>query len=233
MKVAVVDITAGKIVSQYVRTPTPPSGPATVGVKVKELAEQFAWKGPIGCTLPGYIVNGKLTNAPNLHKDWGALNITEVLQEKSGHKMSFVNDVDAIGLAELYYGKYRKNDGITIILAFGTGIGSALLYDDILIEGTELGEIIGPDGAVFEKVAAARNITSEKLSIKQWGQRAQPFFNQIELLLNPRRWLMAGGLVAHFPRFFGKIKLIAPVRGVCHGPKAGIIGAAVNSPSPQ
>ena len=61
--------------------------------------------------------------------------------------MHVVNDADAAGLAEVRYGAAKGRTGLVIVTTLGTGIGSALVYDGVLVPNSELGhlEIDGHD----------------------------------------------------------------------------------------
>src|SRR3712207_8308523 len=52
-----------------------------------------------------------------------------------------VNDADAAGLAEVRFGAARDVRGTVLVLTLGTGIGSALFRDGLLVPNTELGHL--------------------------------------------------------------------------------------------
>ena len=59
IKGAIVDIKAGKLVSERHRIPTPkPAKPAPMADVVKELVDHFKWTGKVGCGLS------------NCHREW-------------------------------------------------------------------------------------------------------------------------------------------------------------------
>ena len=130
-------------------------------------------------------------------------------------------------LAELSYGNAGPaRNGLTIVLTFGTGIGSALLHNGDLIANSELGGLVGTGGR-FEEIASGRAITAEALTPVQWARRAQPFFDELEALLNPARWVVGGGLSENFDRFASRLRLSKPISVAHLGVHAGIVGAAV------
>ena len=49
-----------------------------------------------------------------------------------------VNDADAAGLAEVRYGAAKGRKGLVIVTTLGTGIGSALVYNGVLVPNSEL-----------------------------------------------------------------------------------------------
>ena len=83
--------------------------------------------------------------------------------------METLNDADAAGIAEMRYGAGREQDGVVLMLTFGTGIGSALFVDGHLVPNTEFGhiEVDGEDG---ERRASAAARDREELSLAGVGQ---------------------------------------------------------------
>ena len=66
------------------------------------------------------------------------------------------------------YGAGRKRRGVVIILTFGTGIGSGVFVDGVLVPNTELGHL-EIDGHDAESRAAASARDREGLSWKDWA----------------------------------------------------------------
>lgn len=227
IKAAIVDLDSGKPagVVSVAATPTAPTPEAVIAV-IQEMAINLEWGGPIGCALPGIVDEGALRRAPNLAPSWADAGTIDTVVDQLGPGAELLNDADAAGLAELHYGPDRSHDGLTILLTFGTGIGSALLHGRNLIRNSELGELQGRYGT-FEVVASARAITEEDLAPQEWAKRAQPYFTQIEDILNPSRWIVSGGLSSVFDHYFHRLDLRRPVRVAHLGENAGIVGAAI------
>src|SRR5687768_2412563 len=130
IKGAPVDIETGEFVAERVRLETPqPSLPNAVGDTVAELARQFDWHGPIGCTFPAIMKHGVAHSAANVDKSWIGTDAQALIAEKTGCPTLVINDADAAGLAEMSFGAGKGRMGVTIMLTFGTGIGSALFLD--------------------------------------------------------------------------------------------------------
>ena len=228
IKGAIVDLEAGTITRQVLVEPTPPTAtPADVAAATRRIAAGMQWTGPVGIALPGVISGSSLKHAPNLCASWEQAEALTLLRAPNGGNAVLINDADAVGLAELAYGDAGLDEpGLTIVLTFGTGIGSALLYDGNLIADSELGGLTGVGGR-FEEVASGRAISTEALSPVEWTARAQPFFDELEAILNPARWVVGGGLSDDFEKFSSKLELSAPISVARNGIHAGIIGAAV------
>ena len=228
IKGAIVDLDVGAITREVLVEPTPPTAtPGDVAAATRRIAEATQWTGPVGIALPGVISGSSLKHAPNLCASWEKAEALTLLRAPNGGNAVLVNDADAVGLAELAYGTAGLDEsGLTIVLTFGTGIGSALLCDGNLIADSELGGLTGVGGR-FEEVASGRAISTEALSPVEWAARAQPFFDELEAILNPARWVVGGGLSDDFEKFSSKLQLSAPISVARNGIHAGIIGAAV------
>src|SRR5947199_329628 len=90
----------------------------------------------------------------------------------SGVKGAPVDVADAAGIAEVAFGAGRGQRGLTMMLTFGTGIGSAMFLDGRLVPNTELGhlELHGHDA---EDRASDRAREVEDLDWHHWAHRVQ------------------------------------------------------------
>ncbi len=226
IKAGIVDTDIGSLVSAVVSLPTPSLGtPKSIAAAVISLVDDLNHPGVVGCALPGIINEEGLTRAPNLAPEWRNHNALQVLNEALERPIVMLNDADAVGLAELRFALMSKHDGLEIVLTFGTGIGSALLHHGILVTHTELGELTGAHGS-FEAAASASVIGEHNLSYDDWARRAQPYFTELEALLNPQSWIIGGGLSTQFADYFELLTTQAPIRIAHQGEHAGIVGAA-------
>ena len=228
IKGAVVDLGAGDLAGAIHTEPTPPTAtPGDVVASIGRIAVAAGWSGPAGVALPGVIDGSSLRHAPNLSASWEDPDALACLRSGDGANAVLINDADAAGLAELTYGDAAiDSDGLTIVLTFGTGIGSALLHNGDLIANSELGGLVGTNGR-FEEIASGRAISVDGLTPVEWARRAQPFFDELEAILNPSRWVVGGGLSENFDRFASRLRLSKTISVAHLGVHAGIVGAAV------
>lgn len=227
IKGAVVDLLTGQLAGPIHSAQTPGTAtPEHVVEHVRQIAAAEHWTGPVGVALPGVIVGSCLRHAPNLSSAWESEGALDRLRTASEADVVLINDADAAGLAELTYGPSgRSRNGLTVVLTFGTGIGSALLHGGELIADSELGGLVVGAGR-FEDVASGRAISDDELTPAQWAERAQPYFDQLEAMLNPGRWVLGGGLSEQFEQYSSRLKLSRPVDIAHLGVHAGIVGAA-------
>lgn len=225
---AVVDLATGELAGAIRSESTPETAtPGDVVAAIGRIASVAGWSGPVGVALPGVIDGSSLRHAPNLSRAFEEDGALACLQAPDGANAVLINDADAAGLAELTYGDAGLDrDGLTIVLTFGTGIGSALLHNGDLIANSELGGLVGTNGR-FEEIASGRAISAEELTPVEWARRAQPFFDELEAMLNPSRWVVGGGLSENFDRFASRLELSKPISVAHLGVHAGVVGAAV------
>ena len=88
-----------------------------------------------------------------------------------GARVVVLNDADAAGLAEMRFGAGRDQDGVVVLLTFGTGIGSALFLDGELVPNTELGHL-QVDGADAETALRPRPATRRPVWA-DWAKRSR------------------------------------------------------------
>ena len=106
--------------------------------------------------------------AANLDPAWIGLDARGRCSTRLSAAVDAVNDADAAGLAEMKLGAGRRAPGTVLMLTFGTGIGSALFRDGILVPNTEFGhvEIRGPDA---ERRASEQAGELHGLSWDKWA----------------------------------------------------------------
>ena len=112
----------------------------------------------------------------------------------------------------------------------GTGIGSAFLYDGILLPNSELGHLLYDgttvDDASIEKWCAYSAMERENLSWDEWSARLQVFYKLVEFLFSPDLLVVGGGVSKHPEKFIPLLDLDTPIVPAIHRNSSGIIGAA-------
>lgn len=229
IKGAPVDLTTGELVAERLRIPTPKkSTPQACADVVAKIVEHFADQigpGPIGITVPAPVVHGVVTMMANLDRSWVGVNVDDLFSQRLGHPVVLVNDADAAGLAEVLYGAARGNPGLVIVTTLGTGIGSAIINNGVLLPNTELGhlEIEGFDA---ETRASANAKAREKLSFKRWAKRLETYYSTVEKLFWPDLFVVGGGVSKSHDKFLPLLKLRTPIVPAQLFNQAGIVGAA-------
>jgi polyphosphate glucokinase len=227
IKGAPVDLSTGTLTEERYRVETPqPSNVEEVAAAVAEVAKRFTAADRVGITFPGVVLNGVTKTAANVDKSWIDAQATEVLGVAVGLPVTVLNDADAAGVAEMRFGAGRGQRGVTLMLTFGTGIGSALFVDGRLVPNTELGhlELHGHDA---EERASERAREEHDLSWPEWAHRVQKYLAHVENLFWPDLMIIGGGVSKRSEKFLPLIDIRTKVVPAELQNNAGIVGAAL------
>jgi len=230
IKGAIVDLDSGQLVSDRKKVATPEGGrPADILEATDELLDQLEQASgstlPLGVCFPAVVKHGRTLSAANISHEWIGLPAESLFEERFGREIHFINDADAAGYAESRYGAAVGAEGLVILATLGTGIGTAFLYDGLLVPNTELGHM-EVDGMHAEKRAAYSAMERESLSWTEWAARLQRFFGAVEFLFSPDLFVVGGGVSKHHQEFLPMLDLATPIVPAVHRNNAGILGAA-------
>ena len=228
IKGAPVDVATGKLLTARKKIATPhPATPDAVTEVVRELAQSFGWAGITGATYPGVVVNGTIRSAANVDKSWIGTDAATLLGKAIGSEVVVLNDADAAGIAEMMFGAGVGVKGSVLMLTFGTGVGSALFTDGVLVRNTEFGhiEIRGKDA---EKRASEHAKVEHDWGWKDWTARVSEYLQRIEALLSPSLIIVGGGISKESDKWLPLLTGIqARVVPATLQNDAGIVGAAM------
>jgi polyphosphate glucokinase len=233
IKAAIVDVDAGRLLSERLRVVTPsPSTPdvviASIGRIVKRLAKSGALgpATPVGVGLPGVTMDGTLKFAGNIDQTWIGFPVVERLRKVTGRRVTIVNDADAAGIGEMRFGIGRDRPGVVIFLTLGTGVGSGVFVDGKLVPNVELGQM-EIRGRAAERRSAAVARVRRGLSWKAWAQDLDEHLDRIDKLMWPTIMILGGGVSKQADRFIPRLTVRCPVVAAQLRNDAGIIGAAI------
>lgn len=157
-----------------------------IGIMVDEYKTRYDVEG-IACSFPGAVdvntgIIGGASATPCIHGP----NIRELLEKRSGLRVSIENDANCAGLAEGWIGA-AKDVSNYICIVVGTGIGGCVVINNEILRGKHLhgGEFgfmlirdiegdfddanwsrIASTNALVERVAKAKGITKDELNGK-------------------------------------------------------------------
>ena len=231
IKAAPVNLEKGEFAEPRLKILTPEvSTPKAVGEIVRQQLEHFEVpeSAPVGIAFPAPIhVGEKLGYMANLDQSWVGVDVTEVFSEACGRPVTVVNAAAAAGLAEQQFGAATGQDGLVIATTLGTGIGTALIYNGVLIPNTELGHIIlSAKHLDAEKYASSAIRENEELGYKKWAKRLTKYFSLIEKYFSPSLIVIGGGVSRKSDNFVPFIDIDTPIIPAKLRNEAGIIGAA-------
>ncbi len=212
LKMLVLD-TKGKPVTKKTRLGTPqPALPETV---LETLDEQFEVHGKfdrISVGFPGVVVDGVTMCAPNLHPDWNDFNLAKALEDHTSVPVRVANDADIQG-----YGVIEGN-GVELVLTLGTGLGSALFVDGVLVPNLELGHHPFKNKQTYEQLLG--QAAKVRDGDKKWSEQLLCAIDQLDALFNPGIIYIGGGnakkLVVSLPE---QVKITQNIAGILGGIK--------------
>lgn len=230
IKGAVVDLGTGELVTERFKVRTPEGGRpddilhATEEV-LADIDQRMGAKLPLGVCFPAVVKHGRTLSAANVSDEWIGLDAEQRFEEALGREIHFINDADAAGYAELRYGAAAGVDGLVILTTLGTGIGSALIYDGVLVPNSELGHL-EIDGHDAERRAAYSAMERESLTWEKWAKRLQRYYSHLEFLFSPDLFIVGGGVSKQHEQYLPLLDLKTPIVPAVHRNNAGILGSA-------
>lgn len=232
IKGGIVDLDTGQLIGDRFKLPTPqPATPPAVAKTIAAVVNEFGWSGPLGVTYPGVVTQGVVQTAANVDKAWIGTNARDIISaELNGQEIVVLNDADAAGLAEERYGAGKDRTGLVILLTFGTGIGSALIHNGILLPNTELGHV-DVDGKEAEHRAASSVRDNKGWSYQKWAKQVTKVLVAFENALWPDLFIAGGGISRKADKWLPLLENRTPVVAAALLNTAGIVGAAMAATS--
>ncbi len=231
IKAGLVDLEKGALLSDRIKVSTPQGAePEDVLRAVTEVLATLDVAHdaiPLGVAFPAIVKSGRTLSAANVSERWIGFEAEKFFEDGLGRDIHFANDADVAGVAELRYGAAKGVPGLTILTTLGTGIGSALLYNGVLVPNSELGHVQrAKHGKDAEAYAAYSAMEREQLTWEKWAERLQWYYSYIEFLFSPDLFIVGGGVSKHSDQFLHLLDLRTPIVPAVHRNNAGIIGAA-------
>ena len=228
IKGGIVDLDTGALVGDRYKLLTPkPATPSAVAKTIAAVVNEFGWTGPLGVTYPGVVTHGIVRTAAHVDKSWIGTNASDLISaELNGQEVVVLNDADAAGLAEQHYGAGKDTSGVVVVLTFGTGIGSAVIHNGVLLPNTEFGHLeVG--GKEAERRAASSIRDKHGWSYKKWAKQVTRVLVAIENAMSPELFIAGGGISRKAEKWVPLLKNRTPVVAADLQNTAGIVGAAM------
>lgn len=230
VKGALVDLDAGVFIGDRVRIETPkPATPKAVAKTARMVADALRAPAdvPVGVAMPAPMRDGVISFMANLDQKWVGKHARKVFEKYMDTAVVVLNDADAAGVAEDAFGAASEAEGTVIVTTLGTGIGSALIYNGVLVPNTELGHL-ELDGHDAESEAAASQRVAQGLTWEEWAKRLERYYRHVAMLFSPNLIVIGGGVSKNHAKFLPLIDVpntrLVPAELFN---TAGIVGAAV------
>jgi len=227
IKCALIDVASGKFASERFSTPTPAQDSTEALLTALSTAvANIPGNHAVGLAFPSVIINGTVRTAANLNKAWIGQPLARLAAERLHKPVTLINDADAAGLAELRYGAARDVAGTVLLLTLGTGIGSALFTDGVLVRNTEFGHL-EVHGQEAEHRASGRVKVEHNLGWDAWAAELNLVLNEMHALMWPDLIVLCGGITDEPEKFMDKLRCEARLCVGTLRAEAGIVGAAL------
>ena len=228
IKGALVSTKTGALRSERIKLGTPEGGePEAIAEVVRQIAAAVDDKPEraLGICFPAVVKHGITQSAANVSDRGIGLDADVLFSTTLNRHDHVIKDADAAGVAEVKFGAGRKRSGLTVMTTLGTGIGSALFYNGVLIPNAELGHL-EIDGVDYETRASFAAMERDSLSFEEWAERLQIYYSTLEKLFTPDLFIVGGGVSKSHEQFLPLLKLKTEIVPAALQNSAGIIGAA-------
>ena len=201
---------AGEPLCERDRASTPrPAVPDAVIQTIAELASHHQYD-RVAVGFPGVVRKGVTITAPNLHLAWHDFPFESSLAEKLHKPVRVANDADVQGFGAIL------GQGLEMVLTLGTGMGSALFVDGILVPNLELAHHPFAEGKTYEQWLG--QVSLDQIGAAPWESWLHKAINQIRHTFNFDVLYLGGGNA----RFLDPATMPADVRIVQN--IAGLLG---------
>lgn len=186
VKASVLD-RGGAMVAAPVHVQTPhPATPEALLRAIEGLARTLPGYDRISVGFPGYVRFGRVHTAPNLGSErWAGFRLDRALARRLKKPSRVLNDADVQGLAAI------EGRGLECVLTLGTGIGSSLFQDGLLLPHLELGQHPITKNKSYDQYLG--NAALEKKGRRVWNRRLRKTIDIVRTLVNFDRLYLGGG----------------------------------------
>ncbi len=179
--------TDGTFLQDYEKLPTPsPATPGKVLDVIKELANRFHSYDRIAAGFPGFVKDGVVKTAPNLGtKQWVDFDLQKKLNQLLGKPSLVINDADLQGIS------VASGKGVEMMITLGTGFGTALLNDGMLMPHLELAHHPVTSKKDYDQYIGEAEMI--RIGEKKWNKRMKKVIETLKVVFNYDRLYISGG----------------------------------------
>lgn len=127
----------GSVLKDYKKLNTPAkANPEAIMDNIAQLSVEFEPFDAVSIGFPGYVRDGIVFTAPNLdNESWKQFNLASAMEKRLNRPCKVVNDADLQGLG------IAQGKGLEMVMTLGTGFGTALVLDGVLLPHLELAHL--------------------------------------------------------------------------------------------
>ncbi len=166
-------------------TPVLP-GPTKLIAALRDLAEKFPDYDKISIGFPGYVKDGIVFSAPSLAPTkWHGVALQNLLCVEFKCPVRVINDADMQGLG------IASGKGFELVITLGTGLGSALLLDGVLLPHLELSQHPFMTNVIYDKYIGKKALEDE--GEEKWNERIGNMIGILSTVFNYDCLYIGGG----------------------------------------
>ena len=186
IKATILDMEAN-ILMDYVRAQTPlAASPDQVLQVIAELTKDFKEYTKISVGFPGYVKKGIVYTATNLSTEkWQGFDLKKALSKMLKQPARVINDADLQGLG------IAKGKGLEMVVTLGTGFGTALLIDGILLPHLEVAHHPLSKERDYDQYIGKKAL--EEVGIERWNKRMKKVIEVLKTVFNYDHLYISGG----------------------------------------
>lgn len=211
LKAAILDA-EGRLISDRVRVPTPARCPPTVLIRaVAELIAPLGAYDRVSVGFPGVVRDGVVRTAPNFGSArWRGFDLAHALTRALERPVRVLNDAEVQGLAVI------TGKGVELVITLGTGVGSALFRDGILMPHLELSQHPVRGGRTYDEYLGDR--ARKRVGTRKWNRRVRRVLGILETVVNYDRLHIGGGNAARIDFPLGRrVRVVENTAGLLGG----------------
>jgi polyphosphate glucokinase len=190
-------------------TPQPPK-PEPVLEAIASLAGGQGEFDRVSVGFPGVVCRGITKTAVNLDPSWIDFDLATILKDRLGKPVRVANDADIQGLGAI------AGNGVEFVATLGTGFGSSLFVDGILVPNLEMGHHSFRKGETYEQQLG--RLALDTIGAKRWNRRLEKAIISLQSLFSLDYLYLGGGntkkIVFELPR---QVKIVPNVSGLLGG----------------
>ncbi len=185
LKASVLD-QSGKMVVDRVRVATPyPCTPRIMLDTLAAIITPLPKFDRISAGFPGFVRDGVIITAPHFDDGWENFPFADALEKRLGKPARVLNDAEVQGYGAM------KGKGLELVITLGTGLGTALFRDGILMPHMEFSQFHMRSKMTFNDYVG--NVVLAKIGKKKWNHRVAKTIEAFRGLMQFEHLYIGGG----------------------------------------
>ena len=202
---------SGSPISDRHQVATPhPGTPDVVLDVIYSLARSQGTFDRLSVGFPGIVKSGIVHTAINLDPTWRNFDLARTLTEHFGKPVRVFNDADIQGLGAI------AGNNLELVITLGTGFGSALFHNGMLIPNLEIAHHIFMESKTYEQCLGKAAL--EQMGKDSWNIYLQKAIAALEKMFNYDHLYIGGGHTALINfELSSNAKIVPNVAGILGG----------------